>query len=123
MESGSYWNAINTPRPNTAHYYTRQVYIGDVVNEWLTLWFDPPPGLSIDMPVEGLPELAEQLKDATDAEAYTALVTQMWQVVDDEVPYIAVADGSWLTGLRQALTNFEPQGIGEYLSFTEAELT
>ncbi len=93
-----------------------------MVNEWLKLWIAPPPGLSIDAAVPGLPELAEQLKGAADDAQYNEIVTQMWRVMDKEAPYIAVANGSWLTGLRQSLTSFDPQGIGSYLSFTAAEL-
>jgi ABC-type transport system substrate-binding protein len=74
------------------------------------------------MPVPGLAELNAQLQETADPAAYDELVTQMWQVVDDEVPYIAIAVGSWLTGVRRALTGFEPQGLGQYLSLREASL-
>jgi peptide/nickel transport system substrate-binding protein len=122
VEAASFWNMINEPRAATAHYMSRQIFIGDVVNEWLTFWIDPPQGTPWDMPVPGLAELNAQLQETADPAAYDELVTQMWQVVDDEVPYIAIAVGSWLTGVRRALTGFEPQGLGQYLSLREASL-
>lgn len=122
MESGAYWNYITTPRPNTAHYMTRQVFVGDVVNEWLIFWIKPTKGSSEDAAVAGLPDLYTQLQQTADPAQYTAIVTKMWQTVDEQLPYIAIADGSWLTGQRKALQGFTPAGLGEYLSLRAAGL-
>lgn len=122
MESGAYWNYVNTPHADHAYYSTRQVFIGDVVNEWLMLWIHPTKGIYPDMAVPSLAPLYAQLQKTSDPKQYDNIVTQMWKIIDDEVPYIAIADGSWLTGLRTALTGVQPQGIGEYLLMTNAEL-
>lgn len=120
MEGGPFWQSLYTPRANTAYYDTRQVFIGDVVREWLINWAKALP--FADKPVQGLPALYDQLQKTSDPTQYSDVVTKIWQVIDDRVPYVAVATGSWLTGYRKALTGLAPAGMGEYLSFKNASL-
>lgn len=122
LDNGAYFNFITKPRENNAHYMTRQVFVGDVVNEWLTYWIKPLPNTSQDVAVPGLDQLSGQLQTTGDPAQYTDIVTRMWRVIDDQVPYVAIADGSWLTGTRQVLKGIEPRGLGEYFSFKNAYL-
>lgn len=122
VESGAYWTSINTRRPNTVIYYTRQVFVGDVFNEWISLWVDPPEDVQSYSAVPGLAEAAAELDITTSKEEYDAIIAKLWTIIDDQLPYISIANGSWLTGMRKALQDFQPQGIGTYLSFSSAHL-
>lgn len=122
VESGAYWTSINTRRPDTAIYYTRQIFVGDVFNEWISLWVDPPEGVQSYSAVPGLAEVAAELGTTNTKEEYDAVIAKLWTIIDDTLPYIAIANGSWLTGMRTALQGFQPQGIGTYFSFSSAHL-
>lgn len=121
MESAAYWAQTAEPQPNTMFYMSRQSWVGDVVREWLNFWTDEGPRTMRDIPpYPGMEELVQQWSEAADPAARDEAVNAMWELLDTEVPYIAIALGSWITASRADLQNITSYPIGEWLSFREA---
>jgi ABC-type transport system substrate-binding protein len=120
MESAAYWKGRETPHPNVAYYMSRQSWVPDAAAEWLNVWSEPLPWA--DIPVPGVPELMAELKKISDPAQHAETVSNIWKILDDELPYISIATGSWVMGRRKSLYDLRMLPIGEWTPFKNVHL-